>query len=227
MKDIDTSEQWKLDGDCKMCRKNKYCGKFCSATKVVFIGLQSQSFTLCCWEVLKMKIPKAVMMSIQPEWCDLIVQGKKTVELRKTTPQMNRLYPPFRVYIYCTKILYTPKTHTVADGGQKVIGYFTCKWFDKIFPDGIFEGEDLWCSNPDKNALEGYCLSGDEIKKYLKGKIGLGWHIDNLVIYETPKTLEDFGMKRPPQSWCYVYGKNDFWEELENERNFIQRQTER
>lgn len=44
---------------------------------------------------------KAVLISIRPEWCDLIVRGKKTIEVRKTRP---KLETPFKVYIYCTKI---------------------------------------------------------------------------------------------------------------------------
>ena len=47
---------------------------------------------------------KAVLISIQPKWCELIANGKKTVEVRKTKP---KLETPFKVYIYCTK----PKTH--------------------------------------------------------------------------------------------------------------------
>ena len=43
---------------------------------------------------------KAVLISIRPEWCDLIVRGKKTIEVRKTRP---KLETPFKVYIYCTK----------------------------------------------------------------------------------------------------------------------------
>ena len=27
---------------------------------------------------------------------------------------------------------------------------------------------------------------------------------DNLVIYDKPKELGEFGINRPPQSWCYV-----------------------
>ena len=44
---------------------------------------------------------KAVLISIRPEWCDLIMRGKKTIEVRKTRP---KLETPFKVYIYCTKI---------------------------------------------------------------------------------------------------------------------------
>ena len=29
---------------------------------------------------------KAVLISIKPKWCDLIRQGRKTVEVRKTCP---------------------------------------------------------------------------------------------------------------------------------------------
>ena len=43
---------------------------------------------------------KSVLMSINPRWCELIANGKKTVEIRKTKP---KLEPPFKCYIYCTK----------------------------------------------------------------------------------------------------------------------------
>lgn len=43
---------------------------------------------------------KAVLISIQPKWCELIANGKKTVEVRKTKPKLST---PFKVYIYCTK----------------------------------------------------------------------------------------------------------------------------
>ena len=43
---------------------------------------------------------KSVLISIQPKWCELIANGIKTVEVRKTKP---KLETPFKVYIYCTK----------------------------------------------------------------------------------------------------------------------------
>lgn len=42
---------------------------------------------------------KAVLISIQPKWCEMIASGKKTVEVRKTRP---KLETPFKCYIYCT-----------------------------------------------------------------------------------------------------------------------------
>lgn len=43
---------------------------------------------------------KAVLLSIRPEWCVKILNGEKTVEIRKNRP---KLKPPFKCYIYCTK----------------------------------------------------------------------------------------------------------------------------
>ena len=42
---------------------------------------------------------KAVLISIQPKWCELIASGKKTVEVRKTKPKIET---PFKCYIYMT-----------------------------------------------------------------------------------------------------------------------------
>ena len=42
---------------------------------------------------------RAVLISIQPKWCELIANGKKTVEVRKTSPKLDT---PFKCYIYCT-----------------------------------------------------------------------------------------------------------------------------
>lgn len=91
---------------------------------------------------------KAVMLSVQPKWCELIANGEKTVEVRKTRP---KLEAPFKVYIYCTKgkdrlleiikegdeffgEVYKGKTKFIKgyeswftrENGGKVIGEFIC-----------------------------------------------------------------------------------------------------
>lgn len=43
---------------------------------------------------------KAVMISIKPEWVEKILNGEKTIEIRKTIPKCEL---PCKVYIYCTK----------------------------------------------------------------------------------------------------------------------------
>ena len=161
---------------------------------------------------------KAVMLSIQPKWCELIASGKKTVEVRRTKPKID---VPFKCYIYMTKAYDTlfgygkPKKLNV--GGGYVIGEFVC--------DRITEYE---CSSDGFGELAttcGTCLTYDEILNYCNGNDLYGWHISDLVIYDKPKELsefrsynvstyidEEFGLpmpthiiKRPFQSWGYVY----------------------
>lgn len=31
-----------------------------------------------------------------------------------------------------------------------------------------------------------------------------GWRVITPIKFDTPKTLEEFDLKRPPQSWCYT-----------------------
>ena len=38
----------------------------------------------------------AVLISIKPKWCEFIIDGKKTVEIRKTKPKIET---PFKCYI--------------------------------------------------------------------------------------------------------------------------------
>jgi predicted transcriptional regulator len=176
---------------------------------------------------------KAVLLSIQPKWSELIASGKKTIEVRKTRP---KLETPFKVYIYCTKGKFEPSEHLrnnlhyddstikVCEGQGKVIGEFVC---DAIFPMSV------WYSNPnDRLSRREYpytCLTDKEIMDYLgNGVEGYGWHISNLVIYDKPKDLSEFfaacnkptgtdcskcveqfnnsckQLVRPPQSWRYV-----------------------
>ena len=172
---------------------------------------------------------KAVMISIQPQWCKLITSGDKTVEVRKTKPKIET---PFKCYIYQTK---TGKVGTglfIADReimgrsvkNGKVIGEFVC---DRIRDFKVLADvriEDYYSAD-----LQYSQLNTSEITEYIGiGRIGYGWHISNLVIYDKPKELSDFRyteetvwkrvsgktwidksdmdtrVKKPPQSWCYV-----------------------
>ena len=83
---------------------------------------------------------KAVLMSIQPKWCELIACGKKTIEIRKTKPKLD---VPFKVYIYCTryekgKLIWRQGNkflgYKLTDVSGKIIGEFVC---DTVFPISI------------------------------------------------------------------------------------------
>ena len=71
---------------------------------------------------------KAILLSIRPEWCDLIIRGQKTIEVRKTRP---KLETPFKVYIYCTGhdgwVMKSPKAG-VQKMDSRVIGEPGGRW---------------------------------------------------------------------------------------------------
>ena len=171
---------------------------------------------------------KAVLISIQPKWCELIASGKKTVEVRKKKP---KLETPFKVYIYATwngkktdilvkqgKTLFVADYRTMADRASgKVIGEFVC---DNIFTIryscGSYRCEGLNRHENDRIASASQ-LSLYDMRNYLSCNGGYAWHISDLVIYDKPKELGDFRLRgvnkmwstakkleRPPQSWCYV-----------------------
>ena len=149
---------------------------------------------------------KAVLISIRPEWVRKILNGQKTIEVRKTRPKMDT---PFKCYIYKC-------------GNGKVIGEFLC---DQII--NINGAERI-----QSDAARQTCLEPAELHQYLGAATGFGWHISNLKIYDTPRELDGFRracknewwcescamycehngtcgngslqIRRPPQSWCYV-----------------------
>ncbi len=162
---------------------------------------------------------EAVLQSVQPKWCEMIISGRKTVELRKTRPKCET---PFKVYIYCTK----SKEHFVHGGIVESL--------DDLYrmPNGTikhgYSGELICCDEPyTKNnflngkvigeyicdSIEDYskwefdlpslyrhiklhsCVDYDMLYEYFPTKKGYGWHISNLVIYDKPKELKEF--KRP------------------------------
>lgn len=165
---------------------------------------------------------KAVMLSVRPKWCEKIASGEKTIEVRKTRP---KLKTPFRCYIYCTQ---SDDANRLRGSQGKVIGEFTCDEITRVNICGFWDdsGKQL------DNQLRETCLTQKEFCDYLDEKVGYGWHISNLKIYDTPRELSEFRracpnswycescamhwenngtcgneslqIKRPPQSWCYV-----------------------
>lgn len=162
---------------------------------------------------------KSILISIKPKYCELIATGYKTIEVRKTMPN---LQPPFKCYIYCTKEFYRKGNGYFQEKYcGKVIGEFVC---DEIYQYTTCDAKDgVDISDGEMTRMS--CLTKDEIMNYelSPGYFGVfGWHISDLVIYDNPKELSKFankssqfifsndgvlvykGMTRPPQSWCYV-----------------------
>lgn len=153
---------------------------------------------------------KAALISIKPKWCEKIINGDKTIEVRKTRPKMNT---PFKCYIYCTiggQDLNIPisqerlmrdyletgsmKSLNCPLGNGKVIGEFTC---DRIYEletkarGGSYyvKGED-WLTACE--VAQQSCLTLKDMHDYLHAQTGYGWHITDLRIYDAPRELSEF-----------------------------------
>lgn len=151
---------------------------------------------------------KAVLISIQPKWCELIASGKKTVEVRKTKP---KLETPFKCHIYCTKgdwltsvngkvqklnnmVIDLSADSKVEELNGKVIGEFVCDKFTYI--------EAGYDTNGNKHLYNTafiehrMCIPDNELHEYLyksrENCRGWAWHISDLVIYDKPKELGEF-----------------------------------
>lgn len=151
---------------------------------------------------------KAVLISIQPKWCELIVSGKKNVEVRKSAP---KLEPPFKVYIYCSKgkdrlldiirdgddvwghvhqgkpvFIKTPESSFRFGNSGKVIAEFICY---RVIPFLMIAGEPLFLQS-----ISGLrtCLTKEEAAKYIGNQKGYMWQISGLKVYDKPKALSTF-----------------------------------
>ena len=156
---------------------------------------------------------KAVLISIQPKWCELSASGKKTIEVRKTRPKIDT---PFKCYIYCSEKELLTKSH--CDGriyiapkkkykqalenvgnitlSGKVIGEFVC---DNIICSQAYYGNsgEKHLTNLFGVEIKDTCLCLNEIFDYIIGKdkkdgTGWLWHISELKIYDKPKELGEF-----------------------------------
>ena len=142
---------------------------------------------------------KSVLISIKPKYVELIVNGEKTIEIRKSAPKE----VPFKAYIYETKGAtempwVDEDGHFIYKDRGQVIGEFVC---DKI--EEFHEYELSPCKKFyefEKARLDLFlkesCLSYNEVCDYRKNllyyKPIYGWHISDLKIYDKPKELIEF-----------------------------------
>ena len=157
---------------------------------------------------------KAILISIKPKYVADILNGKKTIEIRKKFPKD---YVGW-VYIYCTKgkpYLFHEKGNVFGDdiyeltndstsdlpnykhayvvGGAlngKVVARFWCDKVEEI-EHRLLERHYTETLN-DKELLTKSCLSHEEIHNYLRTNIGYAIHINDLEIFDKPKELSEF-----------------------------------
>ena len=132
---------------------------------------------------------KTVMFAINKPHTNNIKMGLKISELRTRPPKIKE---PYKALIYETKKF---------GGCGKVIGEFTAY------------NKHTWriCMGVPKHLTIAACVSADDIMKYTNNgyKDLTEISISDLVIYDEPKELSEFEIKKAPQSWCYVYERSE------------------
>ena len=164
---------------------------------------------------------KSILLSIRPELVAKILNGEKTIEVRKKYPQN---YVGW-VYIYCTK---DKKYANLINRGGFLTGMVVARfWCDNveeidIYTNRIYETKTL----NQLELLEKSCLSHCELFEYLgedySKKGGYAIHISKLEIFDKPKELSEFNywkdkseygcwyenkLTKAPQNYCYIEGE--------------------
>jgi predicted transcriptional regulator len=166
---------------------------------------------------------KAILISVNPEPAYNIMTGRKKIEVRKSMPRCERCELPIDVYMYCTKggeTLYVRAYNGALrlDKTKWCTGVRRLRSREglKASKNAVLNGtvcakftlnrvDTIEC---DSHAHNHYaplaCLTPEALGDYCDGCDLYGWHISDLAVFDELKTLSDFGLTRPPQSWQYV-----------------------
>ena len=109
----------------------------------------------------------AVLMSMKPEWWEKILDGEKTLEIRKTHPQNERLEWPVTVLVYVS-------------GTGAVQGQFLCP------------GEVSYRTMQDLEEMS--CVPREDLLKYAKGRRLSGWIVQSPEKFDAPSPLAEFAL---------------------------------
>ena len=168
---------------------------------------------------------KSILISIKPRFVGKILNGDKTIEVRKSMPKCDL---PIDVYIYCTKdkgLLHKNcadiywledknfqaknkklgiKTQPYLNG--KVVAKFTLNKVEEITPQ-------MWTPKIEQEILEKSCLKENELFDYICSHDGTedkpfyAWNISNLIIFDKPKELWEFNYWNVVKNNKYIYGE--------------------
>lgn len=152
---------------------------------------------------------KSILLSIRPEWVKKILNGEKTIEVRKQFPKE---YVGW-VYIYCTK---DKKYANLINRG----GFLTGMVVARFYCDNV---EEISAKNIESFTKDS-CLTVKQIEDYLWKNICNGYaiHISKLEIFDKPRELSEFKfwkdkseygcwyenrLTKAPQNYCYIEGE--------------------
>ena len=159
---------------------------------------------------------KSIMISIQPQYVEKILNGEKTIEIRKTMPKCEL---PCKVYIYCTMgkntivyverkgekdwygniakntmIVTRPKYDYMNYTNEtlgKVVAEFTLNKVDTLERD-LNDWLPKNRYDISNELIKNINSNQEQLWNYGQGKTLYAWYIDDLKIYDKPKELSEF-----------------------------------
>ena len=124
-----------------------------------------------------------ILMSIKTDYANKIFDGIKLYELRKNPLKEN----------VDTIIVYS------SGKVKKVVGEFKIEKIIKDSPENIWNlGEEVL--GIDKKSFFNY---------FKNSQYAFAIKIKNTIKYDIPKKLSDFGIKKAPQSFCFIKGEKN------------------
>lgn len=140
---------------------------------------------------------RSILISIKPKYVAKILNGEKTIEVRKTAPKCEL---PVDVYIYCTKGKPNLYRHICYEFFHDKKTMKECLWngmnVAKFTLKAVHKFDWRLVANPFFK-VRGSCLGYDQLRKYATDKKGIvhdlyGWCISDLEIFDEPKELSEF-----------------------------------
>jgi predicted transcriptional regulator len=122
---------------------------------------------------------ETILLSIKSEYAERILKGEKLYEYRRKIARK----PVSKIIIYVT----SPVMQIIGEVGVKT--------------NTISGSPSVVWEQTKKNAG----ISRDKFRRYFKGyHKAYAYSLENAVRYEVPKTLNDYGVSHPPQSFIYL-----------------------
>lgn len=151
---------------------------------------------------------KSLLIAIKPKWCAKIMNGEKTIEVRKNKALATAIQKLIdengyaEIYVYCSKgkerlvNLIDDSFYCGASTrlNGKVVFKFRCYKVEEIVLNkNHFVNEQYSTDELDyEELLKQSCLTYKELDDYLQCEIAYAIHISNLEIFDKPKELSEF-----------------------------------
>lgn len=128
-----------------------------------------------------------------------------------------------KALLYCTKVKpylldYKPYCFVTTDKTTGALNGKIVAECDIDTEEIIIMGEPRWYPDlPITKTLTApelekkSCLDRCTLLDYLNGKNGYALHISNLNVFDKPKGLYEYGVRKAPQNMCRVYKDNHFY----------------